>query len=264
MAIEAFAEVAARLAPDLHLLAVTDVDFSAPCKLYRDEPRTLEVHARAVPEGVDGDDGTGLAVACRLVGRRSLPGGETETVHTTGTVHLGPVAPEAPPAPGSPPDPGAAAVGADAVYGVYFHGPAYQVLGAAWSEPGTAYGRLADGLGANHRPEDARLVTAPRLLELCFQAAGIVELGTEARMGLPTHLDRVVVFPGAGEGEGVTAVVTPTADGADAVVVGPEGRVWLRLEGYRTVALPGAVDDAVVAPLRPAVADLGRSAGGPA
>ncbi|MFN8038356.1 MAG: SDR family NAD(P)-dependent oxidoreductase [Acidimicrobiales bacterium] len=268
MAIEAFAEVAARLAPDLHLRSITDVDFSAPCKLYRDEPRTLEVHARAVPEGaVDGDgDGAGdggLAVACRLVGRRSLPSGDTETVHTTAIVHLGPVLLEAPPAPASPPAPTASAVGPDAVYGVYFHGPAYQVLGAAWSEPGTAYGRLADGLGPNHRPEDARLVTAPRLLELCFQTAGIVELGTEARMGLPTHLDRLVLFPGAGEGEGVTAVVTPLADGAaDAVVVGPEGRVWLRLEGYRTIALPGAVDEAVVAPLRPAVGDLDPGGGG--
>lgn len=61
----------------------------------------------------------------------------------------------------------------------------------------------------------------------------------------------------------MTAVVTPLADGAaDAVVVGPEGRVWLRLEGYRTIALPGAVDEAVVAPLRPAVGDLDPGGGG--
>ena len=42
MGIEAFAETAALLFPDLKVAAVEDVELLAPFKLYRDEPRTLE------------------------------------------------------------------------------------------------------------------------------------------------------------------------------------------------------------------------------
>ena len=51
-----------------------------------------------------------------------------------------------------------------------------------------------------------------------------------------------------------------TAEGADggvdAEVVDGEGRVFVRLEGYRTIELPQAVDEALLAPLR-AVASAG-------
>jgi hypothetical protein len=201
----------------------------------------------------DGDD---VVAHCELIGRRTLPGqDEVATVHFRGRVRLAREAPEAPPAPTTPPDVPGTAVHAPEVYQVYFHGPAYQVLDAAWADETTAYGRLADVIGPNHRPAEDRLVTAPRLLELCFQTAGVLELGTEGRMALPTHADRVVVFSGAREGAGVTAMVTRPVDGAvDAVVVGPEGQAWLRLEGYRTVELPAPVDDAALAPLHQAVA----------
>jgi NADP-dependent 3-hydroxy acid dehydrogenase YdfG len=249
MSVEAFAEAARLLAPDLHVVEITDIAFLAPFKLYRDEPRPIEVHARLVPAGDD------LVAECCLVGRRALAGsGLHETVHATGRVRLSLLPREAPPAPAPPPPPAPIAVGPDDVYRVYFHGPAYRVLGATWADGDLAYGRLAEGLGPDHQPTGDRLVTAPRLLELCFQTAGVLELGRAGRMALPTHADRVVVFPGAGEGEGVTAVVTPGDDGAvDAVVLGPEGRVWLRLEGYRTIELPAGVDDAALAPLRAAV-----------
>ena len=250
MGVEAFAEAAQLLVPDRHVVEITDVDFLAPFKLYRDEPRTAEVHARVV---ADGDD---VVAHCELIGRRTLPGqDEVATVHFRGRVRLAREAPEAPPAPTTPPDVPGTAVHAPEVYQVYFHGPAYQVLDAAWADETTAYGRLADVIGPNHRPAEDRLVTAPRLLELCFQTAGVLELGTEGRMALPTHADRVVVFSGAREGAGVTAMVTRPVDGAvDAVVVGPAGQVWLRLEGYRTVELPAPVDDAALAPLHQAVA----------
>ncbi|MEZ5141478.1 MAG: SDR family NAD(P)-dependent oxidoreductase [Acidimicrobiales bacterium] len=209
MGVEAFAEAARLVVPDRPVVAIADVDFLAPFKLYRDAPRTVEVHARVV---ADGDD---LVAHCALVGRRTLPGqDEVATVHFRGAVRLGRAAPEAPPAPTSAPDPADGAAVAGDVYEVYFHGPAYQVLGAVWADETTAYGRLAEGLGPNHQPVEARLETAPRLLELCFQTAGVLELGTEGRMALPTHADRIVVFPGAGEGERVTAAVTRRDDGA--------------------------------------------------
>ena len=44
---------------------------------------------------------------------------------------------------------------------------------------------MADPLPPNHEPVEKPLCMAPRHVELCFQAAGIFELGQEGRMGLP-------------------------------------------------------------------------------
>ena len=68
MGMEAFAEVARLLVPDLHVAAVEDVDFRAPLKFYRDEPRTVTISALLRP---DGDD---LLAECRLSAERTLPG----------------------------------------------------------------------------------------------------------------------------------------------------------------------------------------------
>ena len=59
-------------------------------------------------------------------------------------------------------------------------------------------------------------------------------------MGLPTHVDRVVRFEGADEGGALFAVVHPRdGDGVDAEVIDESRTVRVRLEGYRTTALPG-------------------------
>jgi hypothetical protein len=155
-----------------------------------------------------------------------------------------------------PGDPGDGPVlGREAVYRVYFHGPAYQVLDAAWREDGRVVGRLASELPPNHDPAARATVTAPRLVELCFQAAGMWELGTAGRMALPTHVDRVLPFAAAEPAGPAYAVVTPREDGAsDAEVVGPDGAVLVRLEGYRTIELPGGPPDDALAPIREALA----------
>ena len=253
MGVEAFAEAAAVLVPDWHVAAVEDVEFLAPFKFYRDEPR--EVTVRALLH--DGGDGS-LVAECRLLGTRTMPDGtEQTTVHFTGRVRLTRDAPEAP---SVPPIDGTAAgaVEADAIYRVYFHGPAYRVLAAAWRPDGgdgadRTVGLLATELPPHHEPAGAPLRTAPRLLELCFQTAGVRELGTTGRMALPTHLDRVVFHPGADDPGRLVAVVTPADAGVDAIVVDEAGRVRLQLEGYRTVELPVAPDGAALAPMQAAM-----------
>ena len=140
MGIEAFAEAARLLAPGWEVTAIEDVEFLAPFKWYRDEPRRVEVHVRAVP------DGDRLVATCRLDGRRTLPGQpEQVTTHFTGRVVLSPTAadlgtmtpPRPPDGPSSRPD---------AIYRVYFHGPAYQVLA------GVVARRRRHRRGTGHRP----------------------------------------------------------------------------------------------------------------
>ena len=250
MGMEGFAEAATAVLPGWQVIALEDVDLRAPLKFYRDQPRRLEFRAQTR----DGGDGT-LVADCRLVGRRTLPGqGEQETVHFTGRARLARAAVPSPQHEVPAEDSAEPAVGSDAVYRVYFHGPAYQVLGRAWREDGRVIGRLADALPDDHDGE-LPLRIAPRLIELCFQTAGLWELGTSGRMALPTHVDRVLLYDARpAQPAPCWAIVTPGgAARSDASVVDAAGRVLLRLEGYRTIELPGAPDAALLAPIREAI-----------
>jgi acyl transferase domain-containing protein/acyl carrier protein len=259
MGIEGFAEAAHALLPGWSVVAIEDVDLRSPFKFYRDEPRTLELRA-LLRDG--GDDC--VVADCRLVGRRTLPGrGEQEIVHFTGRVRLAKQTPSAPRAAWSPAEEHDG-VGCDAVYRVYFHGPAYRVLDHAYGEDGEVVGRMAADLPDDYQPAAAPTELEPRLIELCFQTAGIWELGTAGQMGLPTHVDLVAHYGGADDHGPLWAVVRPRPDGpgeaaVDAEVVDGEGRVRLRLEGYRTTALPGAVDAQALIPIRAALGAAGAS-----
>jgi hypothetical protein len=108
----------------------------------------------------------------------------------------------------------------------------------AWRNGDRIVGQFASSLPENHYPPEQPLSMAPRWIELCFQTAGLWEIGVLGRMGLPQHLDRVTVWstPAVDEGP-LYAMVTPSPDGAtfDADVVDSSGRCVVRLSGYRTV-----------------------------
>ncbi|MFA9564883.1 MAG: SDR family NAD(P)-dependent oxidoreductase, partial [Acidimicrobiales bacterium] len=245
MGVESFAEVAQLLYPDRAITAIEDVEFLAPFKFYRDEPRELKVLAFFAP---DGDD---VVATCRLIGERTLANQEEPQVteHFTARVRLSPDGND--PMTVDPQAEGDTSVGADDIYRIYFHGPAYQVLEQVWPSGDGATGRLVDQLPPNHTAE-ADTVTDPRLIELCFQTAGVWEIAADGSMALPTRIDRVIPRTRAHQASGpLQAQITPTGDGGfDAAVVDSAGTVILQLEGYRTIQLPGTLDDDVLAPLR--------------
>ncbi len=250
MGVEAFAETAHLAFPDLHIVAVEDMDFLAPFKFYRNEPRTLKVMATFTAEGDE------VVAHCRLVGQRTLAN-QTEpqvTTHFTGRVRLG----EKPPRPGKTKvetPAGRAASPAD-IYEIYFHGPAYQVLDQAWGTADMAAGLMAADLPDNHVPDSTPTVTAPRLAELAFQASGIWEIGTTGVMALPMHIDRVVYAGDPAKAKGrMTAMVTPHDGGFDIRVADERGATFVVMEGYRTVPMPAGLPDEQVAPLRRAVTE---------
>jgi len=86
---------------------------------------------------------------------------------------------------------------------------------------------------------------APRLIELCFQTAGLWEMATLGRMGLPQYVRQVIFLrtPDLAVG-GLYAVVTSNPDQGsfDADVLDSAGNRYVQLLGYRTVALPTLVD----------------------
>jgi hypothetical protein len=134
-------------------------------------------------------------------------------------------------------------IGREPIYAVYFHGPAYQVIERAAVEGDGVVALMAAGLPPNARPAGAEALVAPRLLELCFQAAGLWLLAKKQTMGLPTALERATVYrPEDAAGEKrlyVTVEARGESEAFDARVVDEKGLVHAEVVGYRTVALPG-------------------------
>ena len=89
MGIEAFAEAALCLLPGWHVESIEDVNFLAPFKFYRNEPRTVTVEAVIHPHG------DAVIADCRLLGRRPLPNQSEPqvTTHFTARVRLAKHAP---------------------------------------------------------------------------------------------------------------------------------------------------------------------------
>jgi len=234
MGIEAFAEAAALMAPGRHVASVEDVDFLAPVKFYRDEPRTLTLRATVHR---DGDD---LLASCALEAERALPGSAEpqRTVHFTGSVRLTTEPPhverEDPVQEGEP------AVQAGDVYRLYFHGPAYQVVSAAWHRDGGAAASFARDLPAATEPADAPVLVPPRLVELCFQTAGLWESATYGRLALPRHIDRIRMLQPGLPGPMYATMRVEAGDEPvfDCAALDAKGEVILRVEGYRTIPLP--------------------------
>ncbi len=249
MGMEAFAEVAGLLAPAGHRVGgVEDVGFLAPVKFYRDEPRTLTVSAVTGPDPEGGND---LLAQCTLTAERRLPGSDepVRTTHFTGRVRLTarPVEEERTDVDTARREP---LVEAEQVYRFYFHGPAYQVVEAAWRDGDGPMAVLPESLPEDRSPADAPLALAPRLVELCFQTAGLWEAAREDRLALPMRVGRVRVLLDPATASGRLVAQAETHDGhVDARVVDAEGRVVVRLDGYTTVPLPGGVPDDQRGPL---------------
>jgi acyl transferase domain-containing protein/NAD(P)-dependent dehydrogenase (short-subunit alcohol dehydrogenase family) len=242
MGIEAFAEAALCLLPGWHVAAIEDVNFLAPFKFYRNEPRAVTVETTIHPQ-VDT-----LLADCRLTGRRSFPNQSEPqvTTHFTARVRLAKQAPKAE----TVPVPGLTAghvMKATDIYRLYFHGPAYQVVERAWWDGHRMVGLMARSLPANHLPSEPPTLMAPRLIELCFQTAGLWEMGVQGRMGLPRHIDRVssLLLPAA-ESDDTRLYAVVTSDQGrssfDADIVDTKGNRYLQISGYRTVAFAGALD----------------------
>ena len=237
MGMEGFAEIATLALPGSRVVAVRDMAFLAAFKLFRDEPRAFQLQAWLSPRAGGAD------VRCRLVGERAIAGrAEPQvTVHFEGTVEVATGAEEsvAERAPIVLPERAPDRVAAD-IYREYFHGPAYQVLDAAWIEGRTAFGRMATELGPNHAAEHGATLIEPRAIELCFQTAGIWEMKRDGGMGLPTRVAEARRLREPGDGPMVARVVAQEDGSFDAEVADATGQPWLALTGYRTVALASA------------------------
>jgi hypothetical protein len=248
MGIEALVEAAKFVFSDRYLSAIEDVNFLQPFKFYRGEPRTVTVHAFFTQDGND------VVASCRLEGSRVLHGkSEPEvTTHFTARVRLSNKPPRAKKRKAVGAAESAKVVTASDIYRLYFHGPAYQVMENSWRSGKEIMGSFAGNLPANHEPADRPTLAAPRLIELCFQTAGIYELAGKARMGLPYQIAQVQFLKPPEEGkQKLLAAVTSEPDGAfDAQVLDEMGEIYMTLRGYRTSELPDAIEADLLKPIK--------------
>ncbi len=175
------------------------------------------------------------------------------TTHFTGSVRLTTQALR-PEIDDSPTSATAARVGHADIYRVFPHGPAYQVLDEAWRCNGHVVGRLAEHLPPDHLPSGDPTTTEPLLAELCFQTVGLWDIGQAGRLALPWHADLIrTLHKPRGNGP-LLALVHPVSDGSfDCRVVDSAGDVLVRIDGYRSMALPGAIADELQRPIRAAM-----------
>ena len=248
MGVEAMVSAARILYPDMHLKAVKNVAFYAPFKFYKSESRDVFVNVQYSQEVDD------VVAHCTLIGKRRLLGQETEEVktHFTAKVYLAksPVEKPAPTKVKLTIKKGAKLVEAEDIYKLYFHGPAYQVIDRSWKLKDEIIGQYAKDLPPNHVPDDKVLMTLPRLLELGFQTAGIMEMGTNNRMGLPSGIDTLFIYDIPDQKkEQLFAVVNQVDDGYDISVVNKKGEIFIDLSGYKTAEFVMNMDEKLVAPL---------------
>ncbi len=212
----------------------------AAFKFHRMEPRTLVVRAVITPQA--GGDLVAQAVL-RSVTEPAKPGLPTrEAEHFRAAVRLRREAPEPRRIDFRAPGADSLPIPAAEIYKAFFHGPAYQVIERAAVNGRSAAALMARDLPPNTSPAHAASFMAPRLVELCFQTVALWSLKSTGSMALPAGIERVAVYrqaEEAGERRLYALVQARAQDGVfDAQVVDEDGRVYVELQGFRTVARP--------------------------
>jgi hypothetical protein len=247
MGTEAMVEAATLLFPDLHVTAVENVDFLAPFKFYRSEPRDVMVKVLFKKEKEE------VIAKCELYGARKLMGADTEEIktHFRAQVRLSEKSPKSPgPRKEKMNVPKDATANSGDIYKLYFHGPAYQVIDKTWKKGKGVIGQFAAKLPANHQPSSLKTQALPRLVELCFQTAGIAEMGSKGSMGLPMHMDALNIYKKPSGKKRLFAVVNQVNGNYDASVVDSSGVVYLDLKGYSTSEFMTDIDKKLLEPLK--------------
>jgi hypothetical protein len=238
MGLEGFAEVASLLLPEHHVVRIEEARFDAPFKYYRQQPRSGQFKAILHPEGADE-----VRAELTLTSLRTPPGAQQaiETRHFSGVVRLSRVKPK--PTTDSAIKlelPKARSISIEDLYHVFFHGPAYRVVGELKLTEHGIRGKLNDKLPHALARADGVTVLAPRVIELCLQAAGALEIGYTGQLGLPSAIDRLEIHGALSESAALSVDVraNPSGTGYDARVFDNRGRVLMEIIGYRTAQLP--------------------------
>ncbi len=258
MGIEGFSAAAKHVASALgaekagfEIDRLEDIQFLAPFKFYRNEPRRITWKAKVVRER------SGLVAYVSLESTMTAKTRPSEVIqHFAGKVHLMPKTEKTVPVKVQPPRwNGAYTVESHEIYRLYFHGPSFQVLEGVQRVEEKVLGKVRETLPAiTDRP--VSLVTMPILLEAILQTAGIWEAGATGTLALPRSIGELKLYRSVAQPDKpLFAEVIPSRleDGGlafQARLVDQNGAVLLEVKDYRTVALPYTVDAALLKPMK--------------
>lgn len=240
MATEALAELATVLAPGYRVAAVENEQMMGAFKFFRMEPRTLYLSATITPAGND-------LIAHAVLRSVTKPAKEGLPVqvkeHFAADVRLTAAPAEKPALDFQPPAEADLPITAAEVYQTFFHGPAYQVIERAGVHGDRCVALMAHDLPPNTAPADVESLVAPRLVELCFQAAALWHVKTHNAMAFPLGFAAVTAYrqPAEAAGRRLYGIVQTADNGEnfDCQVVDEAGNLFVELKGYRTVGRPG-------------------------
>jgi 3-hydroxymyristoyl/3-hydroxydecanoyl-(acyl carrier protein) dehydratase len=243
MGTQGFAELVNAIEAELNVARVTNVQFFAPFKFYRMEPQTLHFNMISRPSVNGNRVAHTMLRSFRELGKAGLA--PQEKVHFTAEVHLSNTPLDKPTVQFNAPSPNDLPITAERIYQIYFHGPAYQVMDRALVDDDTAIGLMTANLPANSQSASNDAPMSPRLIEFCFQTAGIWEMRTKGVMALPMAIESVTTYRTMDEAQDqrLYAIVKALNNGEtfNAVVLDESGNVYVDMTGYRTVQLPGTV-----------------------
>jgi malonyl CoA-acyl carrier protein transacylase len=175
--LEMMAETALAIFPQYKFCGASNVSFTSPVKLYRDQECQLQIEVEWPSSGI---------ANCSLFSERKLAGDkQLRTKHFTATIHLKPTkqTPVLPVHIGKD-----ITLSKEQVYKRFFHGPSFQVIEEI--QEVTKEEILALGMP----PENIMpygLVSSPLALEAAFQTAGMHIMIFEKLMALPSSFELV-------------------------------------------------------------------------
>ncbi|HNU04705.1 MAG TPA: SDR family NAD(P)-dependent oxidoreductase [Anaerolineae bacterium] len=221
--------------------AVENEQMMGAFKFFRMEPRSLYLNATLSP-AANGD-----LIAHAVLRSVTKPAKEGLPVqvkeHFAADVRLTAAPAGKPALDFQPPAEADLSIPAAEIYQTFFHGPAYQVIERAGVQGGQCVALMPHDLPPNTAPADVESLLAPRLVELCFQAAALWHVKTHNAMAFPLGFASVTAYrqPEEADGRRLYGIVQTTDNGDtfDAQVVDEAGNLFVELKGYRTVGRPG-------------------------
>lgn len=257
MGIEGFTVAARHIAsvlgtegPGFNVSQLRQIRFEKPLKFYREEPRHITWKAQVVQR--EGE----MVADVKLSSILQNPLGDAQiSEHFSGQVVLEPTEILLPDSWQSIPEwRSDSYLSKEDIYKVYFHGPAFQVLAGVQRNDEYVLGKLQPDFteGSNQLMQ---LSSHPMLIELCFQTAGVYEIGAKGKMCLPHSVGALRIYPNQVNGRNVYAFVKPRTilddeQVFDAWVVDEDGKVYLEIKDYRTVQLDDKLDASLVSPFK--------------
>ena len=256
MATEALAELATVLtglgqetgpSKGWRVAAVENEQMMGAFKFFRMEPRSLYLSATITPAGTPAGSGGQDLLAHAVLRSVTKPAKEGLPVqvkeHFAADVRLTAAPAEKPALEFQPPADADLPITAAEIYQTFFHGPAYQVIERAGVQGGRCVALMPHNLPPNTAPADVESLLAPRLVELCFQAAALWHVKTHNAMAFPLGFASVAAYrqPEEAEGRRLYGVVQTNDNGDtfDGQVLDEAGNLFMALKGYRTVGRPG-------------------------